>query len=652
MDVNIDILPDEILVKIFRLLPHQDLLAMSCVSNRFNNIVNDRQVVRCLDLQKVYNWTTEEFKTFFLPHTRCQNIQRVNLNHVYWIKLPNFVVKLKNLVSLHMLGIRMKFMQLKWILTSCPKLQDLSISWPYDMESDNSMQWMGGFNEVKEVLSLLESLHILIHANPVPVLELLGHCTGLKKLVITNHHASRFLSTPGTLSAGKEYNLKLPHLQDLIIDHADGSFPDHLIMGLLHNILEGCKSSADWRTYWTNTPVYLHAKPFRNQIDIIKNCWRVSLSLTPSVWTMMREAGTLSQMEELLVKGHAPCSMNLTTIVRSCPNLKSLNVMNGLNLTLDIKKVSEILPKLERLSICCQPEQGPSKIAEGIATFHHLTHLTVPICALIETQQVQKTYSNTSGMHFSNGYKRQRLGVPTKNNLSEVELAAFNLVFQNCPMITVLEIGFNKSTSCSPAKIRWECLENVKKLKKLTHLTLDGIPITNGRFLIEIAKGCTELEFLRLKHLGPSGICCYISHLSQALAFCKNLVHLRIEQNYLAPGTAIFKALIECEKLERLFFHAERDMVGFDTSSIDDLIEKRTSLVFVFIVGSQTFKDKCAKLTRKYRYKNLSRPALVVRVRRALWDVFDDKNTETRTTPACHYNDMITFRSWTFDSFT
>lgn len=75
----------------------------------------------------------------------------------------------------------------------------------------------------------------------------------------------------------------------------------------------------------------------------------------------------------------------------------------------------------------------------------------------------------------------------------------------------------------------------------------------------------------------------------------------RIEQNYLAPGTAIFKALLECDKLERLFMLSERDMQGLDISAIDDLIEKQKSLVFVFIVGSHTPISKCVKLTRKYK---------------------------------------------------
>ncbi|XP_071536132.1 F-box/LRR-repeat protein 18-like isoform X2 [Panulirus ornatus] len=629
MEVNIEFLPDEIIVRILHFLCDEDLLSVASVSNRFSNIVCVRQVIRDLDLRRTYRYSTEDFKTFFLPRARCRNIQRINLDHVYWIRLPSFVVKLKNVETLRMIGTPLTFLQLKWILTSCPKLQDLSISWPDDMESDKQEQWIGGFNEVKGVLSRLQTLWILIYADPVPLLELLNHCTGLKKLIITNHHACMFLNIPRSFS-GKKYKMSFPHLQELIIDLADGCFPLYLLGCLFQSILEGCQISADWKTYWANMLIYVNSESLE-------------------VWEMLRETGSLHHLQELLVNGQAPRTINLTTIVCSCPNLRSLNIVRGLNITLDVKKVCEALPHLQRLSICCQPEQGPPKIIEGIATLRYLTHLTVPVCALIEIQHNKETSMKKSDALISIGFKRKRVGVSSANSLARAELAAFSLVFENCPLIIMLEIGFNTRVSCSPARVHWECLENIKKLKRLTHLTLDGIPITDGIFLIEITKGCSELEFLRLRHLGPYGKCCYLEHLPQALTFCKKLVNLRIEQNYLAPGTAIFKALLECEKLERLFMHSERDMEGLDISAIDDFIEKQKSLVFVFIVGSHTPIYKCAKLARKY--KKSFRPALIVRVRNALCDVFTDQNTETRTTPACHYNEMITFRSWTVESF-
>ncbi|XP_042859699.1 uncharacterized protein LOC122245772 isoform X3 [Penaeus japonicus] len=646
MDINIEDLPDEIIIRILHFLGSQDLISVSCVSNRLSAIVSDRDIVRDLDLRSIYKCTTEDLKLFFLPRKRCHNIQHINLEHVYWIKVPNFVVKLKSLVSLKMKGIPLTFLQLKWILTSCSKIQDLSISWPDDMESENRQQWIGGFEEVADILNDLKSLQILIYSNPAPILELLTLCKGLRKLSISNHHARCYFSTPRDLNSHK-YKLDFPHLEELVIDHADGAFPFSLIVSLIDSISQGYNSSAEWKTYWINTEIQMDTEHVRRLGSfVLSKCSTLFLALTPYFREMVQETGILHNLTALSVKGQTPVTTNLSNIISSCPKLKCLNVLFGLNVTVDTRKVSEKLPKLERLSICCQPEHGPPKIVNGIALLHNLTHLTVPVCALIEKLPDKEIKLGSTEAVYTGSFKKRRVGVP--QHQSSASLAAFNLVFDNCPLIVMLEIGFNTSTSCSPAKVLWECLENIKKLKRLTHLTLDGVPITNGNFLIGITRECTSLEFLRLRSLGPSGKCVYLSHLIQALAYCKSLVNLRIQQNYLAPGTTIFKALEECSSLQRVFISSERDTQALDLNALRTLIDKQTNLVFVFVVGANTTKEKCTSFTRKY--KKSVRPALVVRVRNILYDVFDDKNTDNRTTPACHYNEMVTFRSWAFES--
>ncbi|ROT77660.1 F-box/LRR-repeat protein 18 [Penaeus vannamei] len=378
---------------------------------------------------------------------------------------------------------------------------------------------------------------------------------------------------------------------------------------------------------------------------VLSKCSTLFLALTPYFREMVQKTGILHNLTALSVKGQTPVNTNLSNIISSCPKLKCLHVLFGLNVTVDTRKVSEKLPKLERLSICCQPEHGPPKIVNGIALLHNLTHLTVPVCALIEKLPDKEIKGASSEVVYTGGFKKRRVGITQCQ--SNAAVAAFNLVFDNCPHIVMLEIGFNTSTSCSPAKVLWECLENIKKLKGLTHLTLDGVPITNGNFLIVITRECTNLKFLRLRSLGPSGKCVYLSQLIQALAYCKNLVNLRIQQNYLAPGTNIWKALEACNSLQRVFISSERDTQALDLNALATLIDKQTNLVFVFVVGANTSKEKCTNFTRKY--KKLVRPALVVRVRNILYDVFDEKNTDNRTTPACHYNEMVTFRSWAFD---
>ncbi|CAL4150903.1 unnamed protein product, partial [Meganyctiphanes norvegica] len=303
-----------------------------------------------------------------------------------------------------------------------------------------------------------------------------------------------------------------------------------------------------------------------------------------------------------------------------------------------------MLPDLERLSICCQPNQGPTKILNAIADLRNLTHLTVPVCALIEKQDSpgKKTSS------YSMGFKKARVGVSL---LDRVNMAAFNQVFLNCPNIRILEIGYNGGPSCHPGQVQWECLANAHKLTKLTHLTLDGIPILNGAFLLDICKHCTKLEFVRLRNLGASGKCCYDRHLTEALTYCTNLKHLRIEQNYLAPATSILNSLKKCPNLLRLFLHSERDSQASDINLLTNIVLLKTSSFMLIILGTGILKKDCSNIPPRDKRSRLSRPALIVRVRSILWDVFDDKNVDNRTIPAYHYNEIITFRSWAHDSY-
>lgn len=66
---------------------------------------------------------------------------------------------------------------------------------------------------------------------------------------------------------------------------------------------------------------------------------------------------------------------------------------------------------------------------------------------IAEIQQSKKAAylekRNCACMGKKNGNKRMRVAISSTSNEAEVELAAFNLVFENCPLIEMLEIGFN-----------------------------------------------------------------------------------------------------------------------------------------------------------------------------------------------------------------
>ncbi|KAG0711292.1 hypothetical protein GWK47_020915 [Chionoecetes opilio] len=170
-------------------------------------------------------------------------------------------------------------------------------------------------------------------------------------------------------------------------------------------------------------------------------------------------------------------------------------------------------------------------------------------------------------------FKSQRLGA--NSNVGDAEAGILNFIIDNCPLLTMLEIGVdetpdenNESTpkdgsvipplnvkgslmSDCPAALRsrslprnpiyWHALKNIKKLKRLTHLTLCSIPVTNGEFLHEIAIGCPRLKFLRLSNLGPSGKCCYLKDLTESVTLMACLTHLREGATTPAPPSSFRK---------------------------------------------------------------------------------------------------------------
>ncbi|XP_076035175.1 uncharacterized protein LOC143021501 [Oratosquilla oratoria] len=644
MEVNIERLPNEILLKIFKYLPHEDLIWIGTVCRRFDDLSSDKSVIENVNLDKSQQYIEKDFICFFSKKIRCLNIRRISLNNIYWVRLPSLVVKLNNLETLHLVGTTLTFLQFKWILTSCPKLKKLSISWPEDMQTYNKKLWSGGLNEVSEVLSHLTYIQVLVHTDPFPLLVLLNFCQGLEDIIITNHHARASLNTPGILNITKAVP-ELPNLKRLIMDLADGDFRVQLATHVAQFILDGCKKSSEWKTFWINGHHQIIIST--PAVNMLQTCKRLLVNLTPDMVSTLQKVESLDSLETLMVKGQSPHIVNLTSLVRSCPNLKNFHVLDGLNLSFDMRKICDSLPNLEKLSICCQPSSSPLRVSESIAKLRKLTHLSVPTCVLIDTvNSNQPTQSQNDGGYpnFTHGFKRQRVGV---THVFKVHDAAFNSVLENCPQLQLLEIGFTTRISCSPARVNWECLENIKKLHNLTHLTLDSLSITNGNFFILIAESCVKLCHLRIKDLGSSAKCCYKAHLIKAIPAFKQLQKFRLEQHHLAPAADLFQALKSCSKLEQLFIHSERDSMALDTDALCSLIDQHTSLLFVFVVGAGTTKAKCTIVTRKY--KKTKRPALIVRLRNVLWDVFDPKNVDNRNIPACYYNEMITYRSWAYD---
>ncbi|KAK7079581.1 hypothetical protein SK128_012076 [Halocaridina rubra] len=641
MAMEISLFPEEILINIFRFLSGQDLINVAKTSNTFNRILCDKKCVSKLNFTKAYLCPETDIKEFLSHRGRCLNVTSLDISSCYWFKFK-FITKLKNVQSLLMLAVPMTFPQLEAILTSCTKLVEFSLTWP---EEDIKL---GSWDEKLTIidrecgnLGKLQVLEVLINFKFLSFMNFLAYCISLRRLIMTNHRAQPHFTNYDRFIEYNGRRLSLTHLEELVADPVNLYFQPEIFRDLRQRTQNSDDPPRLWKKCWI---IGYHDDSFPDK-KIMLNCSVLFLQVPSSLYAL-ESAGTLDHLTELMVGSSVQININLTTVVSRCPNLMSLNVFDAGNVTLDIIEVYKLLPNLERLSLSCQPKQGPLKIKGGIANFRNLSHLTVPVCALVESQG--ENLQSVDRINNPIRFKRARTGSTVM--LADIESAAFNQVFNNCSKLVMLQIGFSSDVPCCQLKIRWECLVNIKKLLNLTHLTLDGIPISSGQFLIEVAKGCSKLKSLRLRHLGIAGKCMYVIPLAEALPFCKNLIDFRLEQGNMAPGTLIFKALEHCEKLERFVYLCYRSFSPTDTDAVEHLIETRKSLIFIFIVCSLLTKRVCTQLRRKYAHI-VSRPALVVFLRNFLNSVFRSNDKELFSIPACHINEMVDFRNWMYDSF-
>lgn len=151
------------------------------------------------------------------------------------------------------------------------------------------------------------------------------------------------------------------------------------------------------------------------------------------------------------------------------------------------------------------------------------------------------------------------------------------------------------------------------------------------------------LETLRLKDLGPKGICCYSKHLAQALQHCSSLRDLRVEQNNIAPCKEVLQAITtHCTKLERLVLISPTPAFqSFCIKDTTDLIKGVSTLVFALFQASYITEKDDKLLARTTKALKRSRPALVV-----LTSLSREDRLDRTKIPLSHLTEMVEASSW------
>ncbi|KAK8383360.1 hypothetical protein O3P69_019023 [Scylla paramamosain] len=544
-----DHLPVEIIVHILSFLSVADLICVSRVNKRIGELAGDQQLLRHLDLRQAYSCSQEDLKILLRPKNRCYMVHRLDMDAVYWFRPPfDTIARMKNLKSLHLRGISLTFKQLHSLLTAGLPLQELSIDWP-----KCSQQPMNMIEEMQEGLSHLKFLCLTVQLLNNVVNQFLRQC----------HIPFRLLLYCSKL----HQHFPFRNRWDIIFTSKPSNLREVLTLQSEGNIM--------------TEKNHEHLSPLKQVTEVVYDSLGVS---------------------------DVP---NLTATLYAHPRLKGLQIQLSRQ-HVELQSICEAAPQLLwlRLHMPDSEKEKRKGYVHSISTLHQLTHLSLPAHILCETCGTEKGCTTPAIPQVSTpNFKRPRLGVTSEE---DADAGILNLIIDNCPQLTLLEIGVEDTAFKSQAarSTYWHSLKNIRKLKKLTHLTLCNIPVTNGSFLHEIAAGCPRLKFLKLANLGPSGKCCYLKELTDCVTHMACLTHFSIHQQYIAPATALLTALKRCHKLQRLSITSLHDMLPMDLFALEQLIEAQSSLIFAALESVSTPMTACYKFTK--RQKKFSRPALVV----------------------------------------
>ncbi|ODM91946.1 F-box/LRR-repeat protein 18 [Orchesella cincta] len=261
-----------------------------------------------------------------------------------------------------------------------------------------------------------------------------------------------------------------------------------------------------------------------------------------------------------------PTIINLNGTFDGAVQLESL-CCEAFNFKMDWKRLSMFHPNIKEINLSKNEGVLYPDYCVALAHMTKLKRISIPVEALVEIKDakilsefadcVPPNDNSTSNepQSYTVGFKKRRVGVSVSNKPS-VGVSGLQLLTNRCSYVEEIEIGYS-SKSCHAGRLLSDSLFYISQWKFLKKISLDGVPIKHGKFLIEIAKA-TSLESVRLSNVGPTGRCAYITDLSEAVRHCPQLKDLRLQQNYMGSVTSLLHALQNCSNLHEYCFGLHR----------------------------------------------------------------------------------------------
>ncbi|RXG70013.1 F-box/LRR-repeat protein 18 [Armadillidium vulgare] len=587
-------LPVEMLIKIFEYLPEEDLPLLIRTTVAFQEIITTYNIKGTLNLEKSYLLEAKDVRLFFRKDRLAPNIKNLRLNGVWWFESPKLIQKCLNLKSLKILDIRLTTKQFLDILSSCPKIEDFEFSWPVDLTVIN-------IHDLRPCENVLKNIKHIKFFTSVwrPYLRFLKYLTSLCTLFVIYDSLSvrNYVVPHRSISQGNEEHedpnsYTFPHLREIKILCRTASFESFLNRVHFKLVSNEYYSSFASTLLGPYPNLNCLCSQSENDVSWMKDCEVMQFTMCHSLEIHLKEM-CFPYVKEIFIYGRLQSPV--TELVANMPKLESLHYFASCPVPLSLHDLHKLHPGLKKLSFrCCLNAHSLSYVLGELENFTELTHLCIPSCIL---EEELPTYNPKKPFKQMFVFKRPRIG--ESKSSEKAGNAAFNKVIDNCPNLKVLEIAAFKNTVgeniCQVVGIHWQCLENIRKLSLLTHLTLESLPITSGAFFETIARNCDKIEYLRVKDLGLAAKCLYLKELSLALPIFKNLTTFRFENNYILPAVELFEALINCRKLERFAVFSKKEVYLLREEPISTLLLKR-NLLFAYIdifVNLNSFFPHC-----------------------------------------------------------
>ncbi|OXA52358.1 F-box/LRR-repeat protein 18 [Folsomia candida] len=634
-------LSDETLLHIFQHIhTHDDFIRLSETCHRLNELLKDKDFCCRIFLPWYSNLRREMVFRFFRDRVRVAVISQLDFSDLYWLPsgiIRDLVTPMTNLQIFLAAGTCLSWAHLSQLL-KCLPIKKLSWSWDNCLEEScrrRSSVTPTKFSEITEMEdAFLRLTSLLIHIpmmTKTPTDVLFYSYSALEYLVslCLNLEELWFISWPKSSaerkSSSSSYSRRefdglesaLTKLHTLVIS-VKGP-PRFSPMSFFRKLISTFGVVTPAQVFWCDHPL----------LGILNNETQYRLGQARYCWFPQICSETAVRLSYPMVAILEAARENF-----SYPKLRAVSLSCSDGEIGDHSVAFSKLTYLEKLSVSidCLFEIRDSSLLSEYMTLQHLD----------DKLEATTDYKPEKMSELKPPSKKRRVGAASKLLVNGIPnktdpTTGLHFIARRCSKINELELGYSGLNQAKAGRIVLESLSCISNFKFLRKLSLSSIPITNGKFLIQICSKCDIIESLRLTHLGPSAKCCYVQDLCQALPLCRNtLKDFRLEQNYIGSPLAILKALKKCSNIRRLLIWSSPNDHALEFEPVDCLFQSCKDLTVFYATIESTTKADCFKFRKalEARYK-AERPALSIVLRRTL------EEEELIHYPSIHYREIV-----------